>query len=195
MKKHIASVPLDQVSRLLNHGPTILVSARHAGTDNVMAASWACMLDFEPPKVTVVLGKGAKTREFIEKSAAFVIQIPNVAQLDLVYQVGHRSLSDDPEKLKRSGVQLLEMDNHDLPFVSGCSAWLACKLIPEPRNQEVYDLFMAEVVSAWADTRVFKEGRWHFEKAAPQWRSLHYIAGGHFYAIGEAMETAEGMPD
>jgi len=42
-------------------------------------------------------------------------------------------------------------------------------------------------VAAWADDRVFKDGHWAYEHADPQWRSLHYVAGGHFYAIGEAV--------
>jgi hypothetical protein len=33
-------------------------------------------------------------------------------------------------------------------------------------------------------------GHWYFETAAPEWRSLHHVAGGHFYAIGEALSTA-----
>jgi hypothetical protein len=33
-------------------------------------------------------------------------------------------------------------------------------------------------------------GHWHFETAAPEWRSLHHVAGGHFYATGEALSTA-----
>ncbi len=195
MKKHIAPVPADKVLRLLNHGPTTLVSARHAGTDNVMAASWVCLLDYAPTKITAVLDKGAKTRELLEKSETFAIQVPTVSLLDLTYRVGHTSLADDPDKLKHCGVELFEMDGHDLPFVAGCSAWLACRLMPETRNQQTYDLFIGEVVAAWADTRAFKNGRWHFESADPQWRSLHYIAGGHFYAIGEALDTAEGMPE
>ena len=77
----------------------------------------------------------------------------------------------------------------ELPFVSGCSAWLACKVIPEPHNQQAYDLFIGEVLGAWADGRVFRDGRWHFEEAAPALRSLHYIAGGRFYAIGEALQV------
>src|SRR2546429_5754166 len=36
---------------------TVLVSARHGGVDNVMAAAWCCALDFAPPKLTVVLDK------------------------------------------------------------------------------------------------------------------------------------------
>ena len=191
MDKHISPVDLQKAYRLINHGPTVLVSARHAGVDNVMAAAWACALDFSPPKLTVVLDKTSKTRELIEKSGAFVIQVPTAAQLQLTNTVGTLSLSTEPNKLKKSGVKLFGMAGHDLPFVAGCSAWLACKLISEPHNQHTYDLFIGEVVGAWADTRVFRDGRWHFEDAAPSWRSLHHVAGGNFYAIGEPMSVED----
>ncbi|MEJ3596856.1 flavin reductase family protein [Pseudomonas bubulae] len=189
MHEHIAAVPLDKAYRLLNHGPTILVSSRHAGVQNVMAAAWACALDFDPPKLTVVLDKNVKTRALVENSGVFVIQVPTVAQITLTSLVGSVSLVDDPDKLEHCAVQLFEMPGHDLPFVEGCSAWLACKLIPEPHNQQTYDLFIGEVVGAWADTRVFSEGHWHFETADPTLRSLHYIAGGHYYAIGQALDV------
>jgi hypothetical protein len=45
MSKYIAPVPLEKAYRLINHGPTVLVSARHGGVDDVMAAAWACALD------------------------------------------------------------------------------------------------------------------------------------------------------
>ncbi|MFK7699758.1 flavin reductase family protein [Pseudomonas caspiana] len=189
MNEFIAPVDPAKAYRLLNHGPTVLVSARHDGVDNVMAAAWACALDFMPAKLTVVLDKIAKTRELVEQSGVFVIQVPTAAQLRLTHDVGTRSLSDEADKLQRSGVELFRIPGHDLPFVAGCSAWLACRLIPEPHNQSTYDLFIGEVIGAWADTRVFKDGHWHFETADPAWRSLHYIAGGHFYAIGDALDV------
>ncbi len=190
MDSHIAPVELPKALRLINHGPTVLVSARHDGEDNVMAAAWACALDFVPPKLTVVLDKMAKTRALVEQSGTFVIQVPTAAQLRLTHEVGTRSRFHEPDKLERAGVERFGIDGHDLPFVAGCSAWLACRLVPEPHNQATYDLFIGEVVGAWADTRVFKDGHWNFEGAGPQWRSLHYIAGGHFYAIGDPLSTA-----
>ena len=187
MQSHIKEVPLEKAYRLINHGPAILVSARHGGVDDVMAASWACALDFAPPKLTVVLDKATRTRALVEASGLFVIQVPTAAQLQLAHTVGTRSLSDTPDKLARAGVALFDFDGHQQPFVAGCSAWLACRLIPEPHNQHAYDLFIGEVVGAWADTRVFRDGHWHFQDADPSLRSLHYIAGGQFYAIGESL--------
>ena len=194
MNPHLAPVPLAKSHRLINHGPTVLVSARHGGVDDVMAAAWACALDFAPPKLTVVLDKATKTRELVERSGMFAIQVPTVAQLRLTSAVGTRSLATEPDKLARCGVELFGIDGFDLPLVAGCSAWLACQLVPEPHNQQAYDLFIGEIVGAWSDTRAFRDGHWHLQDADPAWRSLPYIAGGHFYATGEALPVQEGAP-
>jgi len=192
MNEHILPVPLEKAYRLLNHGPTVLVSASHEGVDNVMAAAWACALDFAPPKLTVVLDKSTRTRALVEGSGSFVIQLPTVEQLGLTHAVGNRSLNQEPDKLERAGVRLMRMDGVAAPLVEGCSAWLACRLVPEPHNQQAYDLFIGEVTEAWADDRVFRDGHWHFETADPSLRSIHHIAGGNFYAIGEAMRATDG---
>ena len=194
MPPHLIPVPLEKASRLLNHGPTVLVSARHFGEDNVMAAAWACALDYTPPKLTVVLDKMTRTRSLVENSETFAIQVPTAAQMQLTFDVGHRSRHDDADKLANCGVKLFGIDGHDLPFVSGCSAWLACKLISEKHNQQTYDLFIGEIIGAWADTRAFENGHWKFESADPAWRSLHYVAGGQFYATGESLVAKPRNP-
>ena len=65
---HLQPVPIPKFYRLINHGPTVLVSAQHSGTVNAMSASWACALDFD--KLTVVLDKSAYTRGLIERTGS-----------------------------------------------------------------------------------------------------------------------------
>ena len=100
------SVNFGNIYRLLNHGPTILVSARHNGKQNIMAAAWACVLDFDPPKITVVIDKSAYTRELIEASGTFAINVPCVAQVDIVRKVGTTSGRDLVETDKFSEYSL-----------------------------------------------------------------------------------------
>ena len=195
MNEFIKPVALEKAYRLLNIGPTVLVSARAQGVSNVMAASWVCALDFAPPKVTVVLDKATRTRALIEQSGEFILQIPTVRQRELVYRVGSVSLADDPDKLAHCGVELFDGAQGQGPLVQGCSAWLSCRVIPEPHNQSTYDLFIGEVTAAWADSRIFRDGHWQFETADPQWRTLHHVAGGHFYAIGEALAVPEAVQE
>ncbi|WOA53037.1 flavin reductase family protein [Dickeya solani] len=191
MNSAISPVELAKAYRLVNHGPTVLVSACHDGVEDVMAAAWCCALDFAPPKLTVVLDKATKTRELLENSGYFAIQVPTAVQLELTNQVGSISLRDNPDKLARCQVELFRTGESDVPLVAGCAAWLLCKLIPEPHNQQTYDLFIGEVIGAWADSRVFSHGHWHFEDVDPKWRSLHHVAGGHYYAIGDSLDAKE----
>jgi flavin reductase (DIM6/NTAB) family NADH-FMN oxidoreductase RutF len=189
MNPHCAPVDLSKVTRLLNPGPTVLVSASHGGIDNVMAAAWCCALDFTPPKLTVVLDKSTYTRRLVEAEGIFGIQIPVAAQASLVHAAGSLSRTTVPDKLSQAGIHLMRFAGCDVPFVEGCAAWLACRRMPEPHNESVYDLFIAEITAAWADTRVFENGRWKFAEADPGLRTLHHVAGGHFHAIGEAVDA------
>lgn len=187
--ENIERVPLEKAFRLINHGPTTLISTHFNGIDNVMAAAWVCALDYDPPKLMVVIDKASKTREMIEKSGEFIVQLPTVAQIKMTYAVGTISLTNDSEKNQKAGVEFFRMEGDTLPYVSGCAGWLRCRVIPERHNQETYDLFIASVTDAWADTRVFREGRWDFENADPDFRTIHHVSGGKFYAIGEGMEV------
>lgn len=74
-----------------------------------------------------------------------------------------------------------------LPLVEGCVGWIACKLIPEPHNQQLYDLFIGDVIGAWADERVFRDGRWTFDNAPDELRTIHHVAGGQSFVTGESV--------
>ncbi|TWD45871.1 flavin reductase family protein [Pseudomonas sp. SJZ131] len=189
---HRRPVPLSKAYRLLNHGPTVLVSAAHDGQRNIMAAAWAMPLDFEPPKVAVVLDKSTWTRQLLEASGTFVLNVPCAAQADIVQTVGSTSglaLSQQPgeDKFQAYGLQTFSGELIDAPMLEGCVAWLECRLLPEPHNHQQYDLFLAEVIAAQADDRVFSEGRWHFE-GHDDLRTLHHVAGGHFLKIGDPLD-------
>ena len=183
-------VPLDKASRLLNHGPSVLVGSAHAGRINVMAAAWAMPLDFDPPKVAVVIDKATLTRELVDASGVLSVCVPCVAQADLTRAVGGESGKDHPDKLQRCGVAFEPGPQTACPLVQGAIAWMECRVLPATAHVAgPHDLILAEVIGAWADERVFSQGRWHFENAPPELRSLHHVAGGHFYAIGEAVQA------
>jgi flavin reductase (DIM6/NTAB) family NADH-FMN oxidoreductase RutF len=184
----IKSVELAKSYVLLNHGPVTLVSATSGGERNVMAAAWSMPLDFNPPKVAVVIDKTSYTRKLIESSGQFVLSIPTKAIADKVLAVGSVSGSEI-DKFAAYGLGTIEIEGEDkLPMIEGCAAWLECRVISEPHNQTDHDLFIGEVVGAWADTRVFKDGRWSFEQE--ELRTIHYVAGGNFFTTGNKFEVS-----
>ena len=181
----LTAVSPQHAYRLLNHGPTVLVGSAHAGRHNVMAAAWAMPLDFDTPKIAVVVDKATLTRELIDASGVLSISVPCVAQADLTRAVGGESGKDHPDKLARCGVRFAPGPATGTPLVEGCIAQLECRMLPATQHVAgPHDLILAEVLDAWADARVFSGGRWHFENAPDELRSLHHVAGGFFYAIG-----------
>lgn len=178
---HIHAVPLEKCYRLINHGPTVLVSSHHAGRSDVMAAAWNMALDFTPPKVAVVLDKSTYTRKLVEQEGSFALSVPCVAMVDSTYRVGSESAMANGifiDKFAKYDIECFASQKVSAPLVAGCVAWLECQRIPEPHIEQTYDLFLGEVVAAWADSRVYSEGRWNF--ANPQTKTLHHVAGGAF---------------
>ncbi len=178
-------VPLAKSYLLLNHGPVTLVSSAANGRSNVMAAAWAMPLDFDPAKVLLVVDSNTLTRELIEASGEFALNIPCRRIADKVLAAGSVS-GRDGDKFAASGLETLAASRISAPLIQDCVAWLECRVIPEAHNQQRYDLFIAEVVAAWADPAVFSDGRWHFPDADS--RTIHYQAGGAFFVTGESFE-------
>lgn len=177
----LAPVPLAQAHRLINHGPTVLVSTAHAGRYNVMAAAWNMPLDFNPPKVAVVVDRHTLTRELLEASGEFVLNVPVAGQAPAVRRVGTES-GRTLDKWQDTGLQAHRAEGVQAPLVAGCVAWLECRCLPEPEVLARHDLVLAEVVGAWADARAYASGRWL--PLQPAQHMLHHIAGGEFFQTG-----------
>lgn len=185
---HRRDVPLPQAYRLLNHGPTVLVSAAHGGRHNVMAAAWAMPLDFAPPKVTVVIDKSTFTRTLIEASGTFALSVHCRALADATFAAGSLSGAQRADKFADCGLQTFAAQRIEAPLVEDCVAWLECRVIVEPHHQQAYDLFAAEVLAAQADERAFAHGRWRPDAPAGL-RTLHHQAGGAFFVAGETVQA------
>ena len=180
------SVPLTKSYLLLNHGPVVMITSAAGERRNVMSAAWVAPLDFDPPKVMVVIDKKAYTRELVEASGEFVLNIPCQAIAAKVIAAGSSS-GRDGDKLASIDLATVNASQVGAPLLDECVAWLECKVIPEPANAQKYDLLIAEVVAASADPDVYSNGRWHFPNEAS--RTIHYQAGGSFFATGETFDA------
>jgi flavin reductase (DIM6/NTAB) family NADH-FMN oxidoreductase RutF len=179
-------VPLALSYRLLNHGPTTLVTSAHDGRRNVMAASWSMPLDFSPPKVLLVIDRSTLTRELVDASGEFVLNVPCRAIAAQTLAAGSKS-GREADKFAELGLETVPARLVAAPLIAGCVGWLECRVISEPHNQQAYDLFIAEVVAAWANPAVFSDGRWHFDDESR--RTIHYQAGGNFFLTGEPFDA------
>ncbi len=167
--------------RLLNHGPTTLITSAANGARNVMAAAWVMPLDFEPARVAAVIATGTQTRTLVDASGEFVVNVPTRAMVDAVHIAGSVS-GRDVDKFESAHFATTAAESVGAPLLDGCVAWLECRVRREPAIESAYDLFIADVVTAWAEDEVFRDGKWDFTN--PARRSLHHVAGGDFFATG-----------
>jgi len=176
-------VLLHHASRLVNHGPTVLVTTEHQGRRNIMAAAWSMPVEFTPPHIAVVVDKKTFTAELLQASGRFALCLPVPALADLTYRAGSesgRDINAGSDKFARHRIETFTGPVLGLPLVEGCCAWLELRHIPEPHSEQAYDTVFGEVVSAQADDRVFANGRWSFRADNAAWHTLHHLGAGAF---------------
>ena len=145
-------------------------------------------LSVEKGEVLAIVGESGSGKSVTMMALMGLIDAPGIVQADCMQ-------FDGTDMLHLKGRQRRHIVGKDLamvfqdPMAALDPRMTVGELIAEPHNQNAYDLFIGEVIAAWADERVFRDGRWHFETADPSLRSLHHVAGGHYYAIGEALKA------
>ena len=186
MNAYFRPVALEHASRLINHGPTVLVTSAAGAHRNVMAAAWSMPVEFTPPRIAVVIDKSTLTRELVMASGAFGLCIPGVALADFTYAVGSTS-GREGDKFARHGIVATAGAVLGVPLIeAGCVAWLECRLIREPHTEQAYDTCFAEVVAAAADERIFARGHWSVRDDNQSLHTIHHLGGGHFASAGNA---------
>src|SRR5687768_7742267 len=189
MSQHFRPVALEHASRLVNHGPTVLVTSAAGGQRNVMAAAWSMPVEFTPPRIAVVIDKRTFTRDLVSASGAFGLCIPGATLVDLTHAVGSES-GRAVDKFTRHAIVTRPGPVLGVPLIeAGCAAWLECRLIPEPHAEDAYDTCFGEVVAAAADERIFSGGHWSFRDDNAALQTIHHLGGGNFVRAGGVLRA------
>jgi flavin reductase (DIM6/NTAB) family NADH-FMN oxidoreductase RutF len=182
-------VALEHASRLINHGPTVLITSSDGSRHNVMAAAWSMPVEFTPPRIAVVIDKKTFTRELIHASGTFGICVPGSAAMDLTFAVGSVS-GRDADKFAQFEIEAVKGPVLGLPLLErGIAVWMECKLIPEKHTENAYDTCFCEVVSAAADPRVFSGGHWVFDEGNRDLHTIHHLGAGNFALASNAVKA------
>ncbi|MEX3916949.1 flavin reductase family protein [Paraburkholderia sp. BR10872] len=184
-------VALEHASRLINHGPTVLVTSSDGKRRNVMAAAWSMPVEFTPPRIAIVIDKRTFTRELINASGTFGVIIPGAAAIDLTYAVGSVS-GRETDKFQRFDIAAITGPKLGLPLLeAGCCAWMECRLIPERHTEDAYDTCFAEVIAAAAEPRVFRNGHWELDSRNADLHTIHHLGAGNFVRASDTIKARE----
>jgi len=171
--------------RLINHGPTTLVTSRAGTRSNVMAAQWVMPTDYEPMKLVIVLDRTTYTHELFTETGVLGFSVPAREQAELAWRVGSSSGRDIA---KLASIDTFQATTIDVPMVEGCIAWLEARALRSPSLDQVavdHELVVMEVLAAYVDARCWRDERIELEER----QTLHHLGGGVFRASGDLVDA------
>lgn len=171
---------LSQVYQLLEPGPVVLLTTKEKNRANVMTLSWHMMVEFEPPLVSCVVSSGDYSFTALRARRECVIAVPAVELAAKVVAVGNCS-GRDVDKFAAIGLTPVPAALVAPPLVAECFANLECKVV-DTRLVNKYNLFVLEVVNAWADPK------------QPDPKTIHHRGYGTFVVDGETIRLPSKMP-
>jgi flavin reductase (DIM6/NTAB) family NADH-FMN oxidoreductase RutF len=129
------------VLRMLTYG-LYAVTARHDDQTSLMTANWLMQSSFEPPLMTLAVEVDSHTRQVIEASGAFAINVYESGQRELAGALG-RTYAKHPEKIDSAAWRPGPATGS--PILESALGWVECKIVNSmPSGDHV--LYLAEVV-------------------------------------------------
>jgi len=172
------SFPLSKVYGLLEPGPVVLVTTAHKGRANIMTLSWLTMMDFEPPRIGMVLSERNYSFAALKATRQCVINIPTVELAAKVVAVGNSS-GRRVDKFAAFGLTPCPAREVEPPLIEECYASLECR-VTDARMARQYNFFVLEVLKAWIDP------------ARKHPRTLHHQGKGRFVVDGRTIALPSG---
>lgn len=165
--------PLDQVYRLLEPGPVVLVSTLREGRSNVMPMSWHTMMEFVPPLIGCVISSADYTFDTLRLTGECGINIPTLELAEKAVACGNSS-GETVDKFKEFALTPVMGSAIKSPLVGECYANLECKVV-DRKLVEKYNFFLLEVVQAWSDPRIKHP------------KTIHHRGEGEFLVAGRTI--------
>jgi len=171
-------IPVDSAHRLINHGPTVLVSTRdEKGNYNLAPIAWNCPVGKNPSTLLIVVGKGHKTSENIEKTGEFIVCVPHRDQTELVVKTGKIS-GHEIDKFSEFCIDAIPAEKVDALVPVDCVGYSECR-VKKVVELEKVNIFIASVEQARVKKGVFKERLLVENEEA---KTIHHL-GGHLFSV------------
>lgn len=129
------------VLRMFTYG-LYAATARHADNISIMTVNWLTQCSFEPPLVALAVEVDSHSRQVIEASRAFALNLYESGQRDLAGSLG-RTFGKHPEKIAE--VAWKPGPRTGSPLLETALGWAECQIVSSvPAGDHL--LFVAEVV-------------------------------------------------
>ena len=135
-----------------------LISTAYQGKRNVQFAFRALGLTVDPPLLVIGIQADNYSREVIEKSGEFVVNVCSQNQLYAVDKSRDLSGRNVDDKFVALGLETLPAKHVKAPLVAGCHANVECKLVNNLKLDGLF-LFVGQALASYIDDQVQPVGR------------------------------------
>jgi flavin reductase (DIM6/NTAB) family NADH-FMN oxidoreductase RutF len=143
--------------------PVVLVGTQVAGKDNFMTVGWCARANANPPMILCGIGNQHFTPKGILETGAFSVNIPSAG---LVEKTDYCGLVSGAKTDKSHVFDVFYGSLKVAPMIRECPVNLECRLVQAvtlPTNT----VFIGEIVGAYADPGVMKNGKPDFSAIDP----------------------------
>jgi len=148
----LKELPLPQAYRTTPTG-LYLVSTGYEGKRNVQFAFRALGLADEPPLLVIGIQDKNFSREMIQKSGEFVLNVCSQNQLHAVDRSRDLTGRTTEDKFVALGLDTLPAKHVRAPLVAGCHANVECRVTKEVELDGLF-LFVGEVLCSYIDDQI-----------------------------------------
>jgi flavin reductase (DIM6/NTAB) family NADH-FMN oxidoreductase RutF len=169
------NIPITNAYRLINHGPTVLITTSHKEKINIMTAAWQMPVSFRPVLVAISIGHERFSHKLITESREFVINIPHLGMIKEVLCCGTQS-GKDMDKFEVCKLTPMKAQKVRAPLIGECIGNIECKLYSIHEAGD-HTIFVGEVVAASVKEGIF-DG--YLKVDLDQAKTLHHLGGKVF---------------
>ncbi|MFE7332429.1 flavin reductase family protein [Streptomyces sp. NPDC057565] len=177
--KDLQPHPLDQVHRLIEPGPVILVTTQHRGIPNVMTNGFNMMVRHAPPLIAATIGPWDHSYQALVETGECVVSVPTADMIATVVDIGNCS-GADVDKFEEFGLTAVAGEKVQAPLVAECFANIECR-VADSSLVASYSLFLLEPVRAWTDP------------SQPEPQFFHHRGDGTFTLDGPTVDLKSRM--
>src|SRR5690348_4953245 len=153
----LQEIPLAQAYRVTPTG-LYLVSTAYQAKRNVQFAFRALGINDAPPLLLIGIQDKNFSREMIQKSGEFVLNVCSENQLQAVDKSRDLSGREVEDKFVLLGLEPLPATRVQPPLVAGCHASVECRVVSEFFTEGLH-LFVGEALAAHVDHQLTLVGR------------------------------------
>jgi len=143
--------------------PVVLVGTQVSGKVNFMTVGWCSRANANPPMIVCGIGSHHYTPKGIAETKTFSVNIPSS---DLMEKTDYCGMVSGEKVDKSSFFDVFYGSLKTAPMIRECPVSLECRLV-QTVSLPTNTLFIGEIVGAYADGKVIKDGRLDYGEIDP----------------------------